>query len=308
MSQPFMQFYVGDYLRDTGHLSTLEHGAYLLMILHYWSKGSLPNDDAALARICRMSSREWARSRDTLAGLFGDGWTHKRIDAELEKARAKSQKRAVSGSAGGKEKANRQLQNCDPKNEFRKTEKIDNPLIINDSSLANANILLDVCSSIYQNQNQNQKEEEVSSSSKTSLETQCRAMVGSEPVLLALDFWQLEKIVSDGLVTDADILAGVRAAMATPNFRIKSWSQLVNWAKRAAKDRMGAAPKSQPATTPQPRAVVSDETWRTRMASWVSSGRRSVGWMPNWGPLPGRGGCEVPDHIIAEFPQSERAA
>ena len=105
MSPPWMPLYVADYLADTTHLSAAEHGAYLLLIMNYWQKGGLPQDEALLARICRMSPREWGKSRDVLRGLFGDGWTHHRIDSELEKARVKSEARAECGSRGGKAKA-----------------------------------------------------------------------------------------------------------------------------------------------------------------------------------------------------------
>lgn len=105
MSSPWMPLYVADYLAGTTHLSAAEHGAYMLLIMHYWQKGSLPADEAILARICRMTVREWAKSRDVLASFFGDGWTHERIDSELEKARVKSEARAEYGSRGGKAKA-----------------------------------------------------------------------------------------------------------------------------------------------------------------------------------------------------------
>lgn len=81
--------YWGDYLRDTGHLSAAEHGAYLLLIGHYWTSGKpLPDNDAQLARISRMQPKEWKIARPTVALFFSiDGvvWTHKRVEVELEK-------------------------------------------------------------------------------------------------------------------------------------------------------------------------------------------------------------------------------
>ena len=36
---------IGGHLRDIGHLTTEQQGAYLLLILRYWSKGSPDDDD-----------------------------------------------------------------------------------------------------------------------------------------------------------------------------------------------------------------------------------------------------------------------
>jgi uncharacterized protein YdaU (DUF1376 family) len=101
MSRPWMPFYVSDYVADTMHLGTLEHGAYVLLILHYWRHGSLPDDDGQLARIVRATPEQWADLRPALLQFFGDGWTHKRIDAELSEADAKYTRRAEAGRIGG---------------------------------------------------------------------------------------------------------------------------------------------------------------------------------------------------------------
>lgn len=88
----WMPIYWGDYLGATGHLSAAEHGAYLLLIGAAWmGAGALPGDDAQLARIARMTAKEWARSRATIAAFFTvtpDGWRHRRVDEELGKAQA----------------------------------------------------------------------------------------------------------------------------------------------------------------------------------------------------------------------------
>lgn len=101
MSHAWMPFYVADYLADTRHLSTFEHGAYLLLIMHYWQTGGLPRDEVQLCRITGMSSVEWKRSSPTLAIFFSADWFHKRIDAELAKADVKHSRRAEAGKRGG---------------------------------------------------------------------------------------------------------------------------------------------------------------------------------------------------------------
>ena len=91
MNRPWMPLYVGDYLGDTGHLTTTQHGAYLLLLMHYWRKGELPDDDRQLSKIAKLPLRTWCEYRATLQDFFYDGWKHKRIDAELERMRRSPQ-------------------------------------------------------------------------------------------------------------------------------------------------------------------------------------------------------------------------
>lgn len=105
MSAPWMPLYIADYLADTTQLTTAEHGAYLLLIMTYWRQGGLPDDDAMLARITRMTPKEWTRAKPVLAAFFQAGWKHSRIEKELEKSARKSEARAESGSRGGTAKA-----------------------------------------------------------------------------------------------------------------------------------------------------------------------------------------------------------
>jgi uncharacterized protein YdaU (DUF1376 family) len=100
MKRPWMPLYVGDYLGDTGHLTTAQHGAYLLLMMHYWRKGELPDDDRQLSKITKLPLKTWCDYRPILRDFFHDGWRHKRIDAELERMVRLSEKRAIAGRLG----------------------------------------------------------------------------------------------------------------------------------------------------------------------------------------------------------------
>jgi uncharacterized protein YdaU (DUF1376 family) len=84
-----MKLYIGDYLGDTSHLSTIEHGAYLLLIMAYWQKGGpLRNTDVLLSNIARTTPEEWSSCKETILEFFEDrnGYLfHGRIDKELHK-------------------------------------------------------------------------------------------------------------------------------------------------------------------------------------------------------------------------------
>ena len=109
MSQPFMQLWVADYLGDTRHLSTTQHGAYLLLLMCMWrADGDLPNDDGQLARMAGLTVRGWLNIKDGVMALFtvADGRvTQKRLAAELLKCKSKTEKRMCAGKAGGDAKA-----------------------------------------------------------------------------------------------------------------------------------------------------------------------------------------------------------
>lgn len=86
----FYKRYVGDYVRDTGHLSLTEHGAYTVLLDTIYSTGKpLPADLVALCRICRASNAAERRAVASVVDQFfpvnGDGLRHnKRAHAELD--------------------------------------------------------------------------------------------------------------------------------------------------------------------------------------------------------------------------------
>lgn len=101
-----MPLYIADYLGDTMHLTTEQHGAYLLLLMSSWKvEGKLPNDPVALQATTRMSAQQWAKSEPTLARFFtvtAEFWTHERVQRELEKAKGKVEKASKAGAASAR--------------------------------------------------------------------------------------------------------------------------------------------------------------------------------------------------------------
>lgn len=112
MNRPWMPLYVGQYLADTAHLGAADHGAYLLLIMHYWMNDGLPTDDRLLARIAKMTPVQWKKTKPIIEPFFQEGWKHKRIEFELTEAARIS----AAGRAGGKASgaARRQRHGNDP--------------------------------------------------------------------------------------------------------------------------------------------------------------------------------------------------
>lgn len=109
-TSPYMPLYIADYMADTAHLTTEEHGAYLLLIMTYWQRGkALPRSFDRLANVARMSNDRWQSVATTLAEFFDDDgthWIHPRIEAELARFRAKSEQAKAAGLASAQRQSN----------------------------------------------------------------------------------------------------------------------------------------------------------------------------------------------------------
>jgi uncharacterized protein YdaU (DUF1376 family) len=101
MSHAFMPWYIGDYLRDTQHLTCEQHGAYLLLLAHCWEHGAIPLNDHERAAIAKLSPKRWSAIKAPLVRFFGSDGTQKRVTSELAKAEIISVKRKIAGAKGG---------------------------------------------------------------------------------------------------------------------------------------------------------------------------------------------------------------
>lgn len=94
---------LGDYAKDTAHLTTLQHGIYCrLMDTYYATEEPIPA--AKAHRIAAADKGEVDLVLSDFFELSEDGavWRHKRIDAEIEKYHEKAEKNRRNGQAGGR--------------------------------------------------------------------------------------------------------------------------------------------------------------------------------------------------------------
>ena len=99
-----MPFWVGDYTKDTMHLNTIQHGAYLLLIFHLWTSNDpsdAPSNQQVIAKallkhcpsICKMSKSEWDEIKDDILPFFiidGDYIISKRVSEQLTESNSKN--------------------------------------------------------------------------------------------------------------------------------------------------------------------------------------------------------------------------
>lgn len=94
---PALTLWTDAYLSDTRHLSTVEHGAYLLLLMEAWRRPhcDLPDDDKILSRLAGLSIDEWVEIKETVMAFWKrDGrsktWSQKRLSLERGKAKVRS--------------------------------------------------------------------------------------------------------------------------------------------------------------------------------------------------------------------------
>ena len=94
-----MKYYIrhlGDYARDAGYLTTLEHGVYTLLLdWSYACEKGIPREIAH--DICKAKTRAEKRAVQRVLDTFffwdsKNDWRHKRVEAEIAKMNEKGEK------------------------------------------------------------------------------------------------------------------------------------------------------------------------------------------------------------------------
>lgn len=105
----YYEHHLGDYAKDTGHLSMLEHGAYRILLDRYYStEAGIPAAQAY--RLARARSDEERQAVDVVLEEFFelvDGvWHNGRADEEIERARQRIVTAQQNGKKGGRPRKN----------------------------------------------------------------------------------------------------------------------------------------------------------------------------------------------------------
>lgn len=267
MSRPWMPLYVADYLADTGHLTAAEHGAYLLLIMHYWTRKGLPKDERQLARIARLSPEEWSASRDTLAALFGEGWTHKRIDGELARCDEISDKRRAA---------------VQQRKDRQPTSEATNVVQLN----THARVVVTV------DDKDDHKKEDTVPARENDYDRLHRALseaAGEMPCAASPDISPIFAMIADGWSLDMQILPAIRD-MALRKKRPTSWKYVAVTIRAQAEEARGRGPPpavAMPATQPMKKVLVKWDTpqwwaWDAHLKATTGKGSpkspRDDGW------------------------------
>src|SRR5262249_26297280 len=103
---PFFRHFVARWQHHTEHLTATERGAYIDLLGRYWTDGTLPVDEAKLARYAHCTHEEWALAEPAVVAMFerdGDRLVDNWLDEERERSETfialQAEKGRLSGAA-----------------------------------------------------------------------------------------------------------------------------------------------------------------------------------------------------------------
>ncbi len=109
---PHMRLWTADYLGDTTHLTTIEHGAYMLLLMTAWRSKAhcLPDHDLLLRQYTKLRAEQWKRIRPRLEPFFENSngfWFHMRMLDEIEAIKRQRNQKSIAGTRGALQRWNR---------------------------------------------------------------------------------------------------------------------------------------------------------------------------------------------------------
>lgn len=275
---PSLPFFTDAYLADTRHLSTLEHGAYLLLLMMAWRQSDcrMPNDDDTLAKWAGVDARTWKRIKPRVMAfwtLAEDRWSQSRLSKERDFVSKRAEVARENGKRGGRPKS-------------QETSGSDNPVgseRVSQQKAPNPSPNPTVKEPIAQ--------QTIPAAPRTrwdELQDKCLEAAGlsgfrdeRNPKLANLS--AIRGLIEQGYSLETDILPAIRDK-AFEGVKIQSWAYIVP----VVVERVAA----KNAIPPKPLAPTED--WGKRLEVW----RDGRTWAAAWGPKPDEPGCRVPAELM----------
>jgi uncharacterized protein YdaU (DUF1376 family) len=293
MSQaPYMPLFTDALLGDTLHLSAEEFGAYCLILFATWNNHGqpLPDSDAELAQVCRISRHKWKKVRQKLTGFFDISsgfWRQKRLEKEwayVQQRADEQRKKSVKGGLASAAKRNHRLDGeattgAPPKPIPKKKEE-DTPPPPPHPAQATGR-------SPHGERDEEGEFEEFWKAYPRRV-NRVRAYAAFVLARKTASFEQL-------------IAAARRFAVENSGKQLRHVARPENW---LGDQRWLDDPENATVGDGDGFAFQSPDHWRHRMRIWFDEehgGPTRKNWPKAWGPPPGEPGCNVPHEVLAEF-------
>lgn len=137
-SMHYYKFHIGDYRRDTGHLSPIEHYIYRQLIdWYYLEEKPIPTETQTVLRRLSLGNEHEPELLNVLSDFFEktrNGYKKPRIDEEIKTYKEKCKHNKSVGKQGGRPK-----KNPDKTQTVSKNNPNHKPLTINHKPISNSN-------------------------------------------------------------------------------------------------------------------------------------------------------------------------
>lgn len=277
-SDTWMPLYVSDYLGDTTHLTTEQHGAYFLLLIGAWKRGGyLPVDARQLAAMAKLTPAGWRKHAPVLVPFFlhdGERLVHKRVLAEAQKAVGLVEQRSVAGKASAEARR-------------RQREGNENPTGVATGAPT------EPATDAQQTGRPSPSpiSEDKSSGAEAPFDWEKKAWDDGAHLLIAVGKMSppnarafLGKLKAEHGITLRDLLPAIGTAMANGT---QDPAAYLRRAASGVSDRKSGGS----AAPPSPDEPIN---WTLRAAAWKRDGT----WPGTWGPTPREKGCQCPKELL----------
>ena len=115
----YYQFNIGDYRKDTAHLTPIEHYIYRQLIdWYYLDETPIPKETQMVLRRLCLGNENTENLKNVLSDFFkltDNGYFHGRINEEITKYHENAEKNRANGKLGGRPKKQQLTENNKPK-------------------------------------------------------------------------------------------------------------------------------------------------------------------------------------------------